>query len=158
MQYNEKKTDRLNEHINRICRFMEKAGQTIRWKPTVPTYEERKLRAKLILEESLETIDALGFSVIVSGVDAKSHQLVELKEPNLVEIADGIADISVVSIGTTIACGIDIRPIIEMVDESNLAKFSEGSYRRDDGKWMKPPNWKPPRIKEELIRQGMKNE
>jgi hypothetical protein len=42
-----------------------------------------------------------------------------------------------------------------MVDKSNLAKFETGGYKRDDGKWVKPPHWQPPDIVGELKKQTM---
>lgn len=38
----------------------------------------------------------------------------------------------------------------QLVDENNLAKFGPGGYRRDDGKWIKPPGHKPPAIAKAL--------
>ena len=66
--------------------------------------------------------------------------------PCLEGIADGCADIKVVTTGTLSAFGIPDMMIQEEVDAANLRKFSEGGYRREDGKWMKPPDWTPPDI------------
>jgi predicted HAD superfamily Cof-like phosphohydrolase len=70
-----------------------------------------------------------------------------------VEVVDGCADISVVTIGTLIAFGVDDETVLEEVDASNLRKFEPGSYRREDGKWIKPPSWTPPDI-EGAIERG----
>ena len=40
------------------------------------------------------------------------------------------------------------------VDQANLRKFGPGSYERDDGKWIKPPDWTPPDILGVLERQA----
>ena len=145
----------MHEHINSIRVFMGKAGQETYHTPTVPNPTVAKLRASLILEECLETIEALGFEVKFSNFDGELYLKSTSKKPDLVEIADGIADISVVSHGTAIACGIDMIPIIDLVDKSNLAKFEQGGYKRDDGKWVKPPHWIPPDIEGELKKQTM---
>lgn len=44
--------------------------------------------------------------------------------------------------------------ILEEVDASNLAKFGPGGRRREDGKWLKPDDWQPPRIQEVLAEVG----
>lgn len=143
-----KRSIRYTEHGQRIRDFMKLAGQECPPKPTLPSEEVRKLRARLILEEALETITALGIHVMLDGVSLqqRDYELVANCEPNLVEIVDGCADISVVTIGTLIACGVPDDPILREVDLNNLAKFGPGGYRDAGGKWIKPPNHQPPRI------------
>ena len=68
------------------------------------------------------------------------------RDPNLVEIADGCADLSVVTIGTLSACGIADEMLLGVVDANNLAKFGPGHSIREDGKLIKPKNHKPPDI------------
>jgi len=135
-------------HYDRIKAFMQKVGQATPEKATIPDKKTRILRAKLILEEALETVEALGVRVHIGGTEVLEEGLVyaDSGQVDLQEVADGCADISVVTMGTLIAFGIDDEPLLEEVDESNLRKFGEGSYRREDGKWMKPPGWTPPDI------------
>jgi len=125
---------------------------------TMPNAATRELRARLILEEAMETIDALGVSVMNSkfnrNVTFSDLGLEATHEPDMVEIADGCADVSVVTIGTLVACGIPDRGLLELVDSNNLAKFGPGGYRREDGKWIKPPDHKPPEIARYLHRIG----
>ena len=151
--------DLKTQHQKNIELFMEKAGQDLPEEPTVPNEETRVLRAKLIFEEAMETIEALGISVLTK-ISEDTLQIISEpesdiifapnKEPNLIEIADGCADISVVTIGTLSACGISCKPLLNVVDNHNLAKFGPGGYRRDDGKWMKPKNLTPPNIEKVL--------
>jgi predicted HAD superfamily Cof-like phosphohydrolase len=138
-------------HFRRIRRFMQQAGQKTPDAVTVPDAPTRILRAKLILEEALETVHALGVVVRAGGVDGpelvEGHlHYADGREPNLEMVVDGCADISVVTIGTLVAFGVDDEPVLEEVDRANLRKFGEGSWQRDDGKWMKPPDWTPPDI------------
>ena len=135
------------------------AGQAAPGHPALPSLEIRKLRAKLILEEALEAINALGFNVIasVSPVGTSQDQLSLVEHglgPDLVGIADGCADVSVVTIGTLSACGIGDEALLKLVDENNLAKFGPGGHRREDGKWVKPPGHQPPDIKKLLEAQS----
>lgn len=149
----------ITEHQERVEKFMKLAGQELPDRPTLPNEEVRLLRAKLILEEALETIEALGMSVCVTykdgltfGPTIEKHNIcfIPNKTANLEEIIDGCCDISVVTIGTLSACGVPDQPFLEEVDENNLAKFGPGGYRREDGKWVKPPDHTPPKIKEVL--------
>lgn len=136
--------------------FMRLAGQETPAVPTVPDAETRLLRAKLLMEETLETI-VRGLGVGVDYFSANgSWKFSIMGPPNMVEIADGVADVIVVATGTALACGIKLEPIQQLVDEANLAKFAPGATRREDGKWLKPPGWEPPKIAEELQRQGWK--
>lgn len=147
-----------SEHYKRIEEFMKLAGQDTPSSPSIPSEAVRKLRAKLILEEALETIQALGFRVVIDNDTEYNTEVVISKnmdfypdfKPNLEEIIDGCADISVVTYGTLIACGVPDVPFIEEVDNNNLAKFGPGHTIREDGKLEKPPNHQPPKIKEIL--------
>lgn len=146
----------MQEHQKRVEKFMRLAGQGVPLRPGIPSSPVRMLRAKLILEEALETIEALGFHARCLGQSDRiriddvvmdwSDKNGKAITPDLVGIADGCADISVVTIGTLSACGIDAQPIIEAIDESNLAKFTGDAHRREDGKWQKPTGWKAPDI------------
>ncbi len=117
-----------------VAQWMIKFGQNVRNTPTIPPLEERKLRAKLILEEALETIAGLGIKPIAKSYDETmanlSHESIyfifvehELTQPSLIAIADGIADSLVVQLGTAVACGIDIMPVFDEVMRSNDSKL-----------------------------------
>lgn len=143
--------------------FMEKAGQECPQKPTIPDINTRKLRARLMLEEVLETInDGLGLEVMVeTGLpEGKMNLLLadcdfeELKTPDLVELADGLADSAYVSYyGTANACGIDMEPVFQEVQKSNISKFIDG-YKDENGKWKKGPSFQAPDIKSIIEKQG----
>ncbi len=139
------------EHQERVEQLMYQAGQAVPQKPEIPVLDVRKLRAKLILEESLETIRGLGFDV-KPGQDGL--ECVAGPEPDIIEIVDGCADVSVVTIGTLSAFGVKDDPILAAVDANNLGTFGPGSFRREDGKWMKPPGYKPADIMGLLKAQG----
>lgn len=125
--------------------FMAKAGQAVPGSPIMPDHDVRKLRAALILEECLETINALGFSVYAdrTPVDKKSAFVVQDRGMDFHEIVDGCADIAVVTIGTLSACGVDDGPVLAAVNESNMTKFLPGFSIREDGKLIKSPRYQP---------------
>ncbi|PIQ63942.1 MAG: hypothetical protein COV99_00105 [Bacteroidetes bacterium CG12_big_fil_rev_8_21_14_0_65_60_17] len=135
-------------HYERIKEFMQKAGQDTPEGAVRPPDETRVLRAKLILEEALETVEALGVRVASKGAPLTEEGLSYEADDafDLEMVVDGCADISVVTIGTLIAIGVDDEPVLEEVDEANLRKFADGGYRREDGKWMKPAAWQAPDI------------
>jgi predicted HAD superfamily Cof-like phosphohydrolase len=149
----------MTKHQRRVEEFMRLAEQEVPKTPTIPSEEVRILRAKLIMEEAFETIEkGLGVSIEVgvgisveTNIDSLTFRL--NGEPNLLEIADGCADLSVVTIGTLSACGIKDGPLLREVDRTNLMKFEEGGYKREDGKWIKPSDWIPPNIPRILERQ-----
>ena len=121
-----------------VREFMVAAGQDLPGKPTIPSMDVAKLRTKLVLEEVLELTDA------TFGQN----------EPNMVEIADALADLDYVVEGMRLALGIDGKPIADEVHRSNMAKFGPGSWKREDGKQMKPPDWTPPNIAKILEEQS----
>jgi predicted HAD superfamily Cof-like phosphohydrolase len=139
-------------HYDRVRAFMTQARQETPATPVVPGQKVRLLRAKLILEEALETVRALGVEVHVLSPNDDDRVVISEEEsklgfelrgmPDLTEIADGCADISVVTTGTLIACGIQDQPILEAVDQNNLDKFGPGHSWREDGKLIKPPGHK----------------
>lgn len=127
-------------HYRRVDSLMEQAGQGRPNIPTVPDEATRLLRAKLIFEEAIRELlyEGLGVNIRIkgdpeslNGPEAKKQDLIVFEthdgktklEPNLTLIADGCIDTSVVTIGTLIACGIDDKELLELVDNNNLAKF-----------------------------------
>ena len=97
---------------------MQKAGQDTPAEPVVPDAETRILRAKLILEEALETVEALGVQVTLPEaegapvLDRSELAFAAEGDVDLEGVVDGCADISVVTVGTLIAFGIDDEPIL----------------------------------------------
>ena len=77
-----------------------------------------------------------------------------LEAGDLVEIADGGVDAIVVILDAMIFCGIDIRPIWDVIHKSNMAK--KGGIFREDGKLLHPEGWVPPDVAGELVKQGWK--
>ncbi len=157
-------------HQKNIDEFMHHAKQDLPEKPTIPAQKIRGLRAKLILEEAIETISALGFDLWYEPANCSyesssyhyvlpefleiTPKIISEEHISLEEIADGCADLSVVTIGTLSACGIADTPLLNLIDENNLSKFDGGETIRADGKLIKSPNWKAPDIKGLLKKMG----
>lgn len=125
----------MNKEQQCVKDWMTKFGQDTPPTPVIPSLEIRKLRAKLILEEALETISALNIGVYLKNQDDEFDCLQDIQDitftewdsplskPDLTETADGIADSLVVLLGTAVACGIDIEPVFEEVMRSNDSKL-----------------------------------
>jgi hypothetical protein len=114
----------MNENQKRVKQWMQDFGQETPDKPGAPSDAVRLLRAKLIFEEAMETIDALGVEVLHDEypVRFRNCDFLVTDDANLVAVADGLADLEVVNTGTAIACGIDLQPCFNEVMRSNDSK------------------------------------
>ena len=92
----------------------------------------RVLRERLIQEEFEELREAMGKS-------------------DLAAIAKELADLLYVVYGTAVSYGIEMDPVFREVHRSNMSKI--GGYKRDDGKWVKPPTYSPAAIEPILAAQ-----
>jgi predicted HAD superfamily Cof-like phosphohydrolase len=79
---------------------------------------------------------------------------VAMSEGDLPKIADAIADSIWVLNVAAVRLGINLPAVWEEVKRTNMAKFGPGSWRREDGKLMKPPGWTAPDIEGVLLRQA----
>lgn len=137
----------------------------------IPSQEIRELRARLILEEALETINALGFDVLVEEqgnygtmpVDMKEVSFGSTNQPHLEDIIDGCCDLEYVTKGTLVACGVPDIPHLQEVCRANNAKFPKGqAIVNENGKFQKPKGWIPPlhskaRLRVESVQKANKN-
>ena len=72
-------------------------------------------------------------------------------EEDLIEVADGLADMVWVIMGMCNSAGIDFDKIWAEVKSSNMSKFVDGKFIKDDaGKIMKPETYFKPNIKKAL--------
>jgi predicted HAD superfamily Cof-like phosphohydrolase len=139
-----------------VREFHTTMGQPVAERPSVPHEDRVRLRAALIAEECLETLAAMlaireeamaYLQSVVKVTIANSHVRVDM-----VELADGMADLDYVVEGTRLEFGIDGDPIAAAVHAANMAKAT-GPVAAN-GKRLKPPGWTPPDIEGELRRQG----
>lgn len=136
---------------------LEASGQELPTSVGLCGREGLALRARLILEECLETISALGMFVSQKERpngdpiwDDNGDPVLEIEDrgadASLVDAVDGCADIMVVTTGTLSALGVADLALLEMVDQNNLDKFAPGFSVRADGKLVKPSGHVPPDI------------
>lgn len=124
----------------------------------IPSPEVVRLRMRLIIEEAFEFVEACvceedkrGTREVLEVFLEAISKSVEL-DPDLVEIADALADLDYVVAGTRLAYGIPRAPVADEVHRSNMTKAPGGKvYRDDHGKVSKPPGWTPPDIARALV-------
>lgn len=107
--------------------FHQKFNCYIGERPAVPSKGTPQLRKNIIKEEYEELIEAM-------------------ERGDLPEIADAICDLTYVILGTAVSYGMDVRPVWDAVQKTNMAKVGGGE--REDGKILKPDGWTPPPVKE----------
>jgi|ERR1700677_686931 len=123
----------MNRMQEQILEFIKAVGQEHYEITTIPEPKTKGLRMKLIYEETQELFEAI-------------------VNDNIVGVADGIADLLYVVIGTAIAYGIDVEKIFDEVHRSNMSKiWPDGTVRKNEyGKVLKPPTFSPPNLKDLL--------
>jgi len=111
-------------NFNKVKTFMETFGQEVKIKPSFSTVKINSLRYDLIKEE----LDELK---------------VAMKNNDLLEVADALADILYVTYGAGHAFGIDLDKCFEEVQNSNMSKLDENGkpIYNEDGKVMKGPKY-----------------
>ena len=103
-----------------------------------PSLESRILRAKLLLEEVVETITlGLGLKVYVdawpkgsaldeSGALPCDIDIVDVgAEVDLIELADGLGDVNVIIHGTAHTFGMNLDRVTTEIHRSNMSKLAE---------------------------------
>jgi len=143
----------MTNHVDGIVSFMQKAGQATPEKLTVPSEQDRMLRAKLIIEEAFELINkGLGIEVSNFGhfLNPNDFKYIITGEADPVESLDGAADLYWVGVGgVSVIFGAHLDSVLDEVDRSNQSKFIDG-HRREDGKWIKGPSYSQADIKSVL--------
>jgi predicted HAD superfamily Cof-like phosphohydrolase len=90
-------------------------------------------------------------------LDEEVRELAQaVADRDLIGIADALADIVYVAIGTAVTYGLPFDAIFAEVHRSNMTKFGPDGpeLRREDGKIVKGPHFEPPRIPEILRLPG----
>lgn len=126
----------MQDAMDKLHEFHDKFGCAIGTNPKFSDEKTRKLRRKLIREEVNEFFDAED-------------------DDNFIEVADALADICYVVLGTAVAYGIPLAEIFNHIHESNMSKLDKDGrpiYRESDNKVLKGPNYWSPDIKAILNR------
>ena len=113
-------------NFEKVKEFMNTFGQEVKHNAEFPNKKIIELRKKLIDEE--------------------------FNDKDIVEVADALTDILVVTYGAGAAFGIDLDKCFEEVHRSNMSKLSEDGkpIYNEIGKVMKGPNYFKPNLKQYL--------
>jgi predicted HAD superfamily Cof-like phosphohydrolase len=89
---------------------------------------------------------------ITKMVQDELEELAEAKDE--AEQVDALLDACYYILQHLATTGLNPRPIWKLIHDANLTKFEKG-YRREDGKFMKPPDFVPPddEIRLEIAKQ-----
>ena len=121
-------------NFEKVREFHETFGMKVNHEPNPenPLRGEHELRAKLILEESGEVLEAITLS------------------NNINEITKELVDLLYVVYGTGVTMGVDLDKAFELVHESNMSKLDDDGkpIYREDGKVLKSHNYRPPDLTE----------
>lgn len=117
-------------NFERIVEWHDRFGVPSYRRPIFPSAERVALRKELMQEEMLKEL------------------FPAMDNEDLVEIADGLADLLYVVYGTAAEYGIPIDEVYAEVHRSNMSKLGEDGLPiyRADGKVLKGPNYSPPDI------------
>lgn len=134
----------------RVRQFHEAMGIPVRERPTMPSEEERLLRCRLLLEETLEYIHASGCVVRITGAleGTLTGAIIDaVGEPDLAAMAQENADVRYIAHGNDLTGGFSPEVFAE-VHAANMTKFGDDGkpVRRADGKVIKGPNYRPPNV------------
>jgi len=172
-------------NFDKVAEFMTKMEQQVNTKPIIPDKATLELRYELIREEveelsrvtnallniyEIESIGLLNFyndilyhfkNSILKEVSFKEFEenykeyLELIKKELLIEYADGLTDILVVTYGAGHSFGVDLNECFEEVHRSNMSKLGEDGkpIKREDGKVLKGPNYFRPNLKKVIFNQ-----
>lgn len=116
-------------NFEKVKKFHRALGHIDPETPELPPIDREDLRKDLLWEEFNETLDAID-------------------EADLEHIAKELADLLVVTYGTGAEYGIPMDEVFAEVHRSNMSKV--GGPMREDGKFLKGPNYQPPDMKKVL--------
>ena len=116
---------------NDVAIFMKSGEQGVRSELSLEG-DQASLYMDLITEEYQETLYAF-------------------ENSDLIEVADGLADMVWVIMGMCNSCGIDFDSVWQEVKASNMSKFPNGkAIKNEHGKIMKPDSYFKPNIEKVL--------
>ena len=116
---------------NDVALFMKSGEQGVRSDLSLEG-DQASLYMDLITEEYQETLSAF-------------------ENSDLIEVADGLADMVWVIMGMCNSCGIDFDSVWQEVKASNMSKFPDGkAIKNEHGKIMKPDSYIKPDLKKVL--------
>lgn len=121
----------------KVAAFMRAGGQDVsiepKWDCDIPE-ETKQLRINLVSEEVRELLEAI-------------------EQNDFIGIADGIADVLVVVVGTALAYGIPVGLVFDVAHDNNMTKIdlmTGQCIKNEAGKILKPEGFVPANFQEPL--------
>ena len=146
----------IRERYQLLREFHRRVNEPAHDSPTEPARDHAELRARLVLEEALELVAALGVGIQMYDangypVDAGSISVDKIMPVNFVRAVDAMRDLEYVIHGTDLVLGTSAaaEDTFEEVHRSNMGKEAGVG---DGAKAIKPADWRPPELKEILRR------
>ncbi len=125
----------MRSAIEDVAEFHRKFGQPVLDVPTQPTFSRGRLRKWMTEEEQEELCDAL--AEVTGGHPGSPHVKYHMEK-----VADGLADLIYVCIGTALELGIPLDRVWAEVHRSNMTKEADPN----GGKVRKGVDYVPPDI------------
>lgn len=122
----------MKKLLDDVAAFHKACDVPILEKPTIPDLTRRELRISLINEECNKEL--------IPAID---------KANDIAEVADALADLIYVIVGTALEFGIPLDRVWNAVQAANMAKVDPITgkvKKREDGKVLKPLGWVAPDI------------
>lgn len=138
--------DKCSWAFRRVREWMYLSGQETPSNPTLPSEDVVRLRIKLLLEELQELVTATKGELTFheQRIDLRHLTVSFAGRPStLVNVADALADINFVLLGTMVAFGMPDQVLMEEVCGNNDFKVGHPDYpstKDDFGKVVKHPN------------------
>lgn len=154
-----------SEHQAAVERFLVGIGRPVPDRPSVADVDLLATWGRLLLEETMEWIEAAGLEVVSAedgGETFDRHGLTVRRAwraaPDLVAMVDASADVSVVNTGCLSINGVADLDVLRTVDDNNLLKVATGRICPETGKFLKPLGHPKPDFAAALRRQGWAEE
>jgi predicted HAD superfamily Cof-like phosphohydrolase len=129
----------MNPFQEAVAKFHHQTGG----RGSLDTPEGRELRAKLIMEEAVETVAALGFYSTAVLVNNEGIMVADFHRGydqfHLEDFIDGLCDLTYVTMGGAVNADIDLQRHFDEVHRANMRKLD--GPKRADGKQLKPEGW-----------------
>jgi predicted HAD superfamily Cof-like phosphohydrolase len=133
----------MQSMVRDFCRYVVSAPTA----PAKPELREAELRARLIAEEAAETVAGLVGDEKAAEIlteQARFAHRPPRREPDIVEVVDGLCDLLYVVFGTAEAIGVELAPFFERVHAANMRKLNRPINEHGKRGW-KPPGWADPK-------------
>lgn len=140
------------DRYGRVNEFHRKFGQPRPISPTMPTPTELRFRMRIMLEEMCELCEAVYGHEAAAPLRELLRELQQRElQPDFEAFFDALVDVNYTTDGTHVAFGVFPGPLHAEVHRSNMEKEPAGGALT---KPSKPPNWRPPDLKQVLADLG----